>query len=149
MRVVAEYRRLLYLVTVAGGEITPSDEVDQAWHLHLTYTRAYWHDLCRDLLGFELHHNPTRGGAAELSRFENQYRDTLALYARVFGEKPPADIWPPAERRFEAVGDFVRVDLGRAWLLPKPGRVGAALALLLPLPMLLAACSDSLADRDI
>jgi hypothetical protein len=44
--VVDEYGRLLYLTQVADGPMTPSEAVDRAWHLHLTYTRSYWNDLC-------------------------------------------------------------------------------------------------------
>ena len=41
-RVVVEYLRFAYLSRLGEGIVTPSDEVDQAWHLHLTYTRHYW-----------------------------------------------------------------------------------------------------------
>src|SRR5690242_10295867 len=34
-RVIAEYKRFCYLALVAGHPVTPSEEVDQAWHLHL------------------------------------------------------------------------------------------------------------------
>lgn len=40
--VIEEYRRFCYLAMTAGHEVTPSDAVDQAWHLHLTYSRDYW-----------------------------------------------------------------------------------------------------------
>ena len=45
-RVIWEYRRFVYLACLAEGEVTPSDEVDQAWHLHLAYTRDYWLVFC-------------------------------------------------------------------------------------------------------
>ena len=40
-RVVDEYRRFVLLAMEAGHVVTPSEEVDQAWHLHLIYTRSY------------------------------------------------------------------------------------------------------------
>ena len=43
-RVLMEYRRFLYLCVEAGHPVTPSDAVDQAWHLHLCYTRSYWEE---------------------------------------------------------------------------------------------------------
>ena len=55
-RVIVEYKRFLYLAMTAGHVVTPSEEVDQTWHMHLTYTRSYWERLCRDLLGRSLHH---------------------------------------------------------------------------------------------
>ena len=67
-RVVTEYRRFLYLAARAGHSVTPSDAVDQAWHLHLLYTRHYWGTLCKDVLRHDLHHGPTLGGTPEQHR---------------------------------------------------------------------------------
>ena len=97
-RVIEEYRRFCFLTVTAGQEVTPSDAVDQAWHLHLTYTRDYWARFCPDVLGCALHHGPTAGGDAERHRFFDQYAATLKAYEAVFG-LPPADIWPGAQRR--------------------------------------------------
>jgi hypothetical protein len=93
-RVTREYRRFLYLAALSAGEITPSRAVDAAWHLHLTYSRHYWDELCGRILGRPLHHNPSTGAAADEERFARQYEDTLALYRRTFGETPPREIWP-------------------------------------------------------
>jgi hypothetical protein len=41
-RVIGEYKRFCFLAVTAGHEVTPSDAVDQAWHLHLTYSRDCW-----------------------------------------------------------------------------------------------------------
>jgi hypothetical protein len=94
-RVTREYRRFLYLAASAPGEVTPSRSVDAAWHLHLTYSRHYWEELCGRILGRPLHHNPSRGEPGEGARFLGQYAETLALYRRTFGTTPPRDIWPP------------------------------------------------------
>ncbi len=96
-RVFGEYRRFAFLAATAGHPVTPSDAVDQAWHLHLTYSRDYWDRFC-PLLGRPLHHGPTAGGAAEEQRFFAQYADTLRSYEAAFGP-PPADLWPPAAQR--------------------------------------------------
>jgi hypothetical protein len=97
-RVIEEYRRFAFLTVRAGHEVTPSDAVDQAWHLHLCYTRDYWERFC-PLLGAPLHHGPTRGGAAENARFYDNYCATLRSYERLFGCPAPADLWPSASRR--------------------------------------------------
>ncbi len=97
-RVLDEYRRFCYLAVTAGHEVTPSDAVDQAWHLHLTYSRDYWERFCPEVLGRPLHHGPTAGGADERNRFFEQYARTLRAYEAVFGP-PPADLWPDAQRR--------------------------------------------------
>src|SRR5262249_52293403 len=62
-RVIAEYRKFAFLSVAAGHSVCPSEEVDEAWHLHLTWTRSYWHGFC-PLLGGPLHHQPTKGGPA-------------------------------------------------------------------------------------
>jgi hypothetical protein len=98
-RVMTEYRRFAYLAATMNHPVTPSDAVDQAWHLHLTYSRDYWERFCPEVLGHALHHGPTAGGAAEGARYFDQYADTLKSYEAVFGEAAPADIWPSAHRR--------------------------------------------------
>ena len=119
-RVVLEYKRFVYLAATCGHPVTPSDEVDQAWHLHLVYTRSYWDELCGQVLGFALHHGPTRGGATEGQKFRNWYAQTLVSYQVAFGAAPPADIWPPAAVRFGEAPHFRRVNVRRHWLVRKP-----------------------------
>src|SRR5260221_356074 len=80
--------------------ICPSEDVDAAWHLHLTYTRSYWKRFCGEVLGRQLHHEPTRGGPAENTKHLAMYEATLAVYREAFGEEPPRDIWTPARERF-------------------------------------------------
>ena len=106
---IEEYRKFCFLAVHAGHPVTPSDEVDQVWHLHLTYSRHYWDTLCRDTLGRPLHHGPTEGGAAEDDKFRDWYDNTLASYRRYFGE-PPKDLWPKADERFDERHEFVRID---------------------------------------
>ena len=110
-RVVEEYRRFLYLALRAGHPVTPSDAVDQAWHLHLVYSRSYWDDLCAQVLQQPLHHGPTRGGQAEDRRFLGDYEATRSSYRRCFGSAPPADLWPAPEVRFDPKLRWQRVDL--------------------------------------
>jgi hypothetical protein len=106
---IDEYRKFCFLARHARHPVTPSDEVDQVWHLHLLYSQHYWETLCRDTLEMPLHHGPTRGGAAEGRKYHSWYDSTLASYRRYFGE-PPQDLWPAARERFDARHDFVRVN---------------------------------------
>lgn len=99
-RVVGEYKRFCYLAVRAGHPVTPSDSVDQAWHLHLAYSRDYWERFCPQVLGRPLHHGPTAGGGEQARLYYDQYAETLKSYERIFGEVPPAGIWPDARRRF-------------------------------------------------
>lgn len=119
-RVVEEYKRFVALAMLAGHPVTPSEEVDQAWHLHMVYTESYWQRLCHDTLGRDLHHQPTLGGAEENAKFGDWYGKTLESYARIFGAAPPRDIWPGTEERFATAGCGRWVDRSKFWLVPKP-----------------------------
>lgn len=125
-RVIEEYRRFAFLAAAAGHPVSPSDAVDQAWHLHLVYTRSYWDEFCGTVLGKPLHHEPSRGGGAERTKFDGWYARTLQGYRRFFAEDPPADIWPqPGAKASQA--EHRRVDVASHWVLPKP-HAGAAVA---------------------
>ena len=75
--VIDEYKRFIFLCCTSETGITPSDPVDQAWHLHLTFTRSYWIDLCKNTLAKEVHHNPTKGGQKEAEKFNDYYTSYL------------------------------------------------------------------------
>jgi hypothetical protein len=119
LRVLAEYKKFVFLCCIGDKEITPSDTVDQAWHLHLLYTRSYWEDFCRDTLGMPLHHGPTKGGKQEKERFSGGYDRTFDRYRAFFNSEPPADIWQDNTTRFKDI-DFVRVNRRTHWIVPKP-----------------------------
>lgn len=121
VRVVREYKRFVYLAMRAGHSVTPSFVVDQAWHLHMLYSRSYWQDLCGGVLGCELHHGPTKGGKTEGVKHRDQYQRTLDSYDRLFGEAPPADIWPGVDENFTDAAEWVYVNRGEVWLVPRPG----------------------------
>lgn len=118
-RVVVEYKRFMLLAVLAGHPVTPSEHVDHVWHLHLLYTQSYWHDLCRDILGKEIHHGPTLGGSAEKEKFVDWYQRTLDSYERVFGESAPDDIWPSSEKRFRFAGEWKIYNAGTHFLVPR------------------------------
>jgi uncharacterized protein (TIGR04222 family) len=119
-RVIVEYKRFLYLAATREHVVCPSEQVDQAWHLHLTYTRSYWDDLCRRVLRRPLHHSPTKGGRAELSKFVDLYVQTIDSYIDAFGQVPPDDIWPSTRQRFGEDAKHVTVNPSRYWIIPKP-----------------------------
>lgn len=118
-RVVEEYKRFLYLALFGGHPVCPSDEVDQCWHMHMTFTRSYWDRLCKHVLGMPIHHDPSRGGKSEDTKHDDMYAKTKQAYQRVFGAKPPEDIWPSSERRFDHSKRFRRVDVSAMYMIPK------------------------------
>ena len=119
-RVIDEYKRFAFLGVVAGHPVTPSDQVDQAWHLHLTYSQSYWDEFCGQVLETKFHHGPTRGGQGESHKFNEWYQRTLESYVRLFGQEPPPDIWPDAKSRFGHDLYFRRVNTKRNWVIRKP-----------------------------
>lgn len=126
--------------------VTPSDAVDQAWHLHLTYTKSYWVDLCQNTLHKEIHHNPTKGGNSEAEKFDDYYTDSFKLYQDNFGTKPPADIWPDNETRFSDI-NFQRVNISK-YVLVKAWAITALKIIAFVLFLVLAiACLPFIMDN--
>lgn len=119
VRAVLEYKRFMFLACASGHPCTPSDEVDQVWHLHLLYTQSYWKEWCAKVMGKEIHHGPTKGGGEEREKYEDWYQRTKQSYLTFFGKEPPADLWPDPESRMRFI-HFTRVNRHKQWVLPKP-----------------------------
>lgn len=117
---VREYRKFVFLACASAHPVSPSDAVDQVWHLHLTYTQAYWKVFCPEILSKPLHHSPSKGGREESRKFEDWYKQTLNSYRAFFGDAP-ADIWPcPKDKVAEDQALHRRVNARRYWIIPKP-----------------------------
>ncbi len=145
-RVVEEYKRFMFLAVVAGHEVTPSQEVDEAWHLHLIYTKSYWDEFCGKVLGKPIHHNPTRGGETERKKYGSLYNRTLDSYRNFFNEAPPADIWQSEPVRFKKVAELKKINVKENWVIPKPKFLGASRAVIFaPIAMMiLTGCGGEL-----
>jgi hypothetical protein len=142
-RVIEEYKRFCFLAVTVDHSVTPSDQVDQAWHLHLTYSHDYWERFCPEVLGRPLHHGPTAGGSDEQHRYFTQYAETLRSYERAFGS-PPADLWPDAARRLNEDHKARRVHPRDAIIVP---RNAIRIALLLVMAMLSLLALGTLLQR--
>ena len=119
LRVIEEYKKFIFLCCTSATGVTPSDPVDQVWHLHLTYTKSYWTDFCKNTLQKEIHHNPTKGGQSEADKFDNYYSLSKSLYKDKFGNSPPSDIWNDNKTRFSDI-DFQRINRKNYWIIKKP-----------------------------
>ena len=119
-RVVEEYKKFMFLAVAAGHPVTPSEQIDQAWHLHLIYTHSYWDDFCGEVLGKPVHHGPTKGGADERAKYHDWYDRTTDSYRRLLNESSPPDIWPAADIRFGDDMHCQRVNNRHNWIIPKP-----------------------------
>ena len=120
IRVIGEYKRFCYLARRAGHGVTPSDEVDQAWHLHLLYTKATGTISAAECWGVPC--TTARPAAARTKAPSSTFHTKTPSRPdrRAFGSEPPPDIWPAVEARFTNAGAFRRVDTASYWLLPKP-----------------------------
>jgi hypothetical protein len=93
-----EYKKFIYLAKVCRCKVTPSKIVDKVWHLHMTFTKSYWSELCQEVLQMELHHIPSsQGKDAKLSDNEC-YEKTKELYNQEFGYAPPSLYWPQLKK---------------------------------------------------
>ena len=119
-RTIEEYKKFVLLAMIAGHSVTPSEQVDQVWHLHLIYSYSYWEEFCPKVLGRSLHHGPTKGGPQEELKYRDRYRKTLEAYERTFGYAAPSDIWPTSDRRFGIDTQVERVNVKQNWVIPKP-----------------------------
>lgn len=143
--IIDEYKKFIFLCCVSKNQVTPSHYVDLAWHLHLTYTKSYWVDLCQKTLQREIHHNPTEGGNAEDKKFEDYYGKTLKQYESYFVTIPPVDIWPTSDERFKVRA--ITIDKNKNWIIPKPNslRIQSSLYLFFTgifISILLIGCSE-------
>ena len=82
--------------------ISPSEQVDQVWHLHMTYTEHY-RMSCLAVLGKMFFHSPSGGGSNEQNRHIQMYEQTLSFYQALFLEVPPMDVWQTPVDRFNMV----------------------------------------------
>ncbi len=101
MRAIEEYKRFVYLGIVSDSGVTPSRIIDQVWHEHQLFTRAY-REFCNDVLRKNFDHFPELVPIDEqTSAFQDQYTETVALYQREFNSAPPADIWATTKFKTE------------------------------------------------
>ncbi len=91
-QVIDEYKRFVYLTQISPDQVTPSEDIDRAWHMHLTFTRDYWEVFCAKVLGQPLHHEPC-AGQEDMPRYRAQFAATMTLYDREFGCPTNPQIW--------------------------------------------------------
>lgn len=89
-QVMEEYRKFLFLALRAGHPVTPPTIIEQVWNLHMQSAQDYW-----EKLGALITERPVAEGigASVAAGMADQYQQTIASYARIFGMEPPADIW--------------------------------------------------------
>lgn len=88
---IDEYKKFIYLACISKTPVTPSKAIDAVWHLHLTFSRSYWIDLCDNILQRPIHHDPSEENDEAL--MQDQYQYTLQKYANEFGVEAPVAVW--------------------------------------------------------
>jgi hypothetical protein len=93
LRAIAEYKKFVFLGLTSPQPLTPSKVIDQVWHEHQLFTKAY-RDFCREIICQDFDHNPELIPLEPQTLiFSEQYLDTLDRYRSEFNLEPPADIW--------------------------------------------------------
>ena len=81
----------MYLCQISNVACVPSKAIDEVWHMHILRTINY-STMCKDLFGKFLHHAPTNGKEAQLL-LEEQFKITLEVYEKTFGQTAPSSVW--------------------------------------------------------
>lgn len=114
-QVIEEYKRFLFLMIVAEHKVSPSDQVDQAWHQHMLYSHSYWEAFCTNIAQKKLHHWPAEGNP----EYHDWYGKTIDSYTQFFGYHPPENIWIDPAIRLKTRTYFIRIDREENWVIPK------------------------------
>ena len=86
------YRGLVCKSTVAEPlDLSVPPRVDHAWHLAILETQLY-REMCQAAFGRFLEHTTTTS-ADPVAQKNARVDATVAIYAKLFGEEPPADLW--------------------------------------------------------
>ncbi len=92
--ILLEAKRMLLLRVLRDHPVTPSLEIDDAWHEMILFTRFY-QDFCGFLGGGFLHHDPDVETPVEESSGEQLYDLTQRWYEEEFRIKPDQKYWTP------------------------------------------------------
>jgi uncharacterized protein (TIGR04222 family) len=94
LRAILEYKKFMYLAATSGKMVSPSEIVDEVWHLHLIFTESYA-AFCK-LLGKQIKHIPSTHDPKEYDKFMEAKEWTKVQYEKHFGDQP-TDIWEELE----------------------------------------------------
>lgn len=93
LKAVLEYKKFVYLGVVSDFVVTPSEIIDQVWHQHILFSKAY-RSFCQEVIEYDFDHSPELIPLLnQTGTYNAQYLDTLDLYRKEFDIEPPAAIW--------------------------------------------------------
>ena len=89
-RVIEEYRKFLFLAMRAGHQVIPPGIVNDVWTAHIESVHNYWESLAQIISERPM----TEGSDARaFASMADAWKATLESYEKIFGAKPPMDIW--------------------------------------------------------
>ena len=92
-KAIWEYKKFVYLGIISDFQVTPSKIIDQVWHEHVLFSKAY-REFCNDVIHYAFDHNPELIPDPSLTGiFHAQYLETIDLYKKEFGIDPPKAFW--------------------------------------------------------
>lgn len=89
-RIIEEYRKFLFLAMRAGHQVIPPGVINDVWMMHIQNAQNYWENLSQMIT-----ERPTAQGidAKSFASMADAWTATLQSYEKIFGTKPPLDIW--------------------------------------------------------
>jgi hypothetical protein len=97
---IREYKKFVLMVACTQYMVSPSEQVDQVWHLHQNFNPKKYREDCTPVFGRILIHCPSLGGPSEDAKYEGIYDQTVQYYHSLFNNERPKEIWEPLDERF-------------------------------------------------
>ena len=95
-KAVVEYKKFLHLKnltrdTKIPAKLSPSELIDQVWHIHLMRPCMY-EKFCKSIFGETIDHDLAGSKSGKNEKFKRLER-TKILYRKVFNDNPDGNIW--------------------------------------------------------
>ncbi len=107
---IRDYRRFVYLLAEAKGQVTPSPSIARIWRYHAIDSPICYEKFCRVALG----QTPMLDQSLTPSVTSPNFLQTRARYQTVFAEPTNDHIWPTARSKLRP---WILVSLGVALML--------------------------------
>jgi len=97
LETITEYKKFMFLWSVAGVPLFAPAPIRKVWQLHLMYTQSYWMEFCRDIFGKPIHHSLTSSNEINYEKEAAVYSQLTKVYQQYFDMPPPKSIWLETE----------------------------------------------------
>lgn len=87
--VLEEYQRFMHIRALDFGT-SPTDPIDQLWHIHILYTENYY-DYCMKKFGKFIHHSPDM--SLDQKARQARIRKTIKIYSQLYPSILYPEIW--------------------------------------------------------